>query len=282
LFGHIKGAFTGAVRNNPGRLGNGELTDILLDEVGDSTVHIQAKLLQVVESRMYTPVGGTQGHTRNTDARLIFSTHRDLPALVRDGRFREDLYWRLQGLVVHIPPLRECPDTIPDLVRSLVFSCKKDQGKEDAGFPLSKQDLIWCQRYHWPGNLRELRLLIWQFVYEDGRRSLREIHLSRRVPFPGSMTFERPGETSESLVFRAVKIVLDETLRGHRPSLGTVGSLTRHFDRMVRKALYRFKGERRLNAQELERLFTKEKARDVHTKIGRFRYEVDSPGKTPS
>ncbi len=275
LFGHIKGAFTGALKDNPGRLGNDELTDILLDEVGDATPRVQAKLLQVVESRKYTPVGGAVKQTKETQARLIFASHRDLYNLVQKGEFREDLYWRLKGVILQIPPLCECLDSIPDLLQAILSSCKKEQGKEAHNISPRKEDLEWCKKYSWPGNVRELRLLLWKFVYEDGRRSLREIWATNREQSHGESSSKEAGESPNSLVARAVQMVMDETLSGRRTSLGTVGNLTRLFNGMVRKSLYRLKSERHLGAQELQRLFTKEKVKDIHTKIGRFRDNIE-------
>lgn len=272
LFGHVKGAFTGAGRDNPGRLGNDELADILLDEVGDSTPRIQSKLLQVVESRMYTPVGGTIKDTKETQARLIFASHRNLVNLVHNGSFREDLFWRLKGIVIQIPPLRECLDAIPDILQALLLSCKKEQGKENADIVARKKDLEWCQKYSWPGNVRELRWLLWQYVFEEGRRSLKEIWEATREKF--QISKDRSEDTPESLVRRAVQMVIDETLSGERGSLGTVGNFTRLFHEMVRGAIYNVKSERRLKATELERLFIKEKLKDIHTKIGRFRNSI--------
>lgn len=282
LFGHVKGAFTGAVTENPGRLGNDELTDILLDEVGDATPRVQGKLLQVVESRMYTPVGGTVKHTRETQARLIFASHADLRSRVRAGTFREDLFWRLNGLVLHIPPLRECRDAIPDLVHALLLACKKEQGKENHETLPEKNDLDWCQRHSWSGNVRELRLLVWRLVYEEGRRSLKEIWTTNKGQLQEEFSSKGANETPENLVARAVEIVLDETLSGRRVSLGTVGKFTRLLNGMVRKSLHRLKGERRFKAPELRRLFSEEKVKDIHTKIGRFRGELEISRKASS
>lgn len=275
LFGHVKGAFTGALRDNAGRLGNDELTDILLDEVGDANPRVQAKLLQVVESRIYTPVGGTVKQIRETQARLIFATHEDLRSRVRTGGFREDLFWRLNGIVLRIPPLRACLDAIPDLVGALLSACKKEQGKENQDTLPGKKDMDWCQSHSWPGNVRELRLLLWRYIYEDGRRPLREIWRTNMAHLQEDLSLRNVDETPESLVARAVEIVLEETLSGHRTSLGTVGKFTRLLNGMVRKSLYRLKGERRFKAPELRRLFSEEKVKDIHTKIGRFRGELE-------
>jgi len=282
LFGHVQGAFTGAVKQNPGRLGNEELENILLDEVGDAAPRIQAKLLQVVESRVYTPVGGTVKDTKETQARLIFASHEDLHSRVRSGSFREDLFWRLNGLVLRIPPLRDCMDAVPDLLRAILEACKKEQGKESHNILPGKKDLDWCQRHSWPGNVRELRHLAWQFVFEDGQRSLREIWETNRGQFYVESSTEESSVSPEGLVARAVEILLDETLSGRRASLGTVGKFTRLFNGMVRQSLYRLKGERRLKAPELQRLFSKEKVKDIHTKIGRFRGELKVPRKISS
>jgi len=273
LFGYVKGAFTGAIHDAPGRLGADHLTDILLDEIGDASHAVQAKLLQLAETGTYTPVGGTAQRTRHTEARLIFATHRDLAAQVRAGHFREDLFWRLQAFILRLPPLRECRDAIPDLLRAVLEGCKKDQQKANIR-ELSSAEIEWSQEYIWPGNIREMRHVLWQFVYEDGARTLDQVQVDRDTNLD---LYDTPSDQihgkipPEELISRAVEIVLTEILDGLRPSLGSVGDFTKFFDQSVREALYRYKSLNRLTRQDLERLFEGEQARDIHTKIGRYR-----------
>jgi transcriptional regulator with GAF, ATPase, and Fis domain len=117
LFGHKKGSYTGAEEQHPGIFGDPSADDVLLDEISELSLKVQAKLLQFLDTRTFRPVGGLSGDERSSDQRIFLATNRRLEECVRAGRFREDLYWRIQGFRIHIPPLRERRDVIPDLTR---------------------------------------------------------------------------------------------------------------------------------------------------------------------
>lgn len=157
LFGHVKGAFTGAVRDKTGKFLSAEGGTLFLDEVGELPVELQPKLLRALQEREVEPVGATT--LRKLDVRVVAATNSDLDEAIAAGTFREDLYYRLAVIPVHLPPLRERPEDIPLLVRH--FAAK--HGGSSVTF--SADALAGLQRHSWPGNVRELenaveRLLI--------------------------------------------------------------------------------------------------------------------------
>jgi two-component system response regulator HydG len=153
LFGHVRGAFTGAVAAKEGRILYADGGTLFLDEVGDMPLATQAKLLRVLETREVQPVGGHQVH--KVDIRLVAATNRDLKAMVADGSFREDLLYRLQVVTVICPPLRERKGDIPLLVDHFLSEFGKQHGRSVRGLvPEARSALL---RYDWPGNVRELR-----------------------------------------------------------------------------------------------------------------------------
>lgn len=156
LFGHVKGAFTGAVRDNPGRIAASEGGSILLDEVGDLPAHLQPKLLRFLQDREYERVGDPT--TRKADVRIIAATNRDLDKAVRDGQFREELYYRLNVIQVEIPPLRDRPEDITVLAERLLVFFGRANHRVFQGF--TPQALQALQQYQWPGNIRELRNVV--------------------------------------------------------------------------------------------------------------------------
>jgi len=149
LFGHERGAFTDAVARRPGRFELAGCGTLFLDEVGDLPPHLQAKLLRVLEDREFERVGGVQ--TLALRARVVAATHRDLPRMVEEGRFRSDLYYRLDVLHLAIPPLRERIEDLTLLADSVLA-----QGHRRNGFALTPDALARLRAHPWPGNVREL------------------------------------------------------------------------------------------------------------------------------
>jgi len=156
LFGHIRGAFTGAVRDNPGRISMCNRGSLLLDEIGDLPLSLQPKLLRFVQEKEYERIGDYT--TRHADVRIIAATNIDLQKAVQEGRFREDLYYRLNVIQIEIPPLRERPDDIATLANSLLIFFGKSCHKTLLGF--TDEALRLLKSYPWPGNVRELRNVI--------------------------------------------------------------------------------------------------------------------------
>ena len=168
LFGHLKDAFTGALRDKPGIFELASEGTVFLDDVADLSLDIQGKLLRVLESREYRPVGA--GHFKKTNARLISATSRDLQKMVQKGTFREDLYYRLSVFPIFLPPLRERKDDIPLLAEHyLAHYCNKT-GKYIEGF--TKEAMETLVNFDWPGNVRQLRNLIEHLVIMADRHAI--------------------------------------------------------------------------------------------------------------
>jgi transcriptional regulator with GAF, ATPase, and Fis domain len=158
LFGRERGAYTGAVTSAPGRFELAAGGTIFLDEVGEMSPAIQAKILRVVQEREFVRVGGTR--TQRADVRLIAATNRDLKQAVADGRFREDLYYRLSVFPIELPPLRQRTGDVPRLARHFLDELAPSLGMAAAP-PTIDDRAIACLRAHrWPGNVRELRNVI--------------------------------------------------------------------------------------------------------------------------
>src|SRR6266576_3600478 len=247
LFGHVRGAFTGAVADKEGYFSDDHIADLLLDEIGEAPPVLQAKLLQVLNDRSFKRLGAPPSETRFTDARILLATNRDLADLVRTGAFRADLYWRIQNLVIAIPPLREQRDRIAVLAESIVagFVMNNDVS---SGLRLKQADLDWATRQPWPGNVRELERLLWRWVYEEGEYSLEQI----QKEYPEEALDSKGKTTSiKACVRERVLAALD---RGKQ--LGSsVGEFSRGFERDVQLALYELKNELNLDRQALTTLF---------------------------
>ena len=154
LFGYERGAFTGAQQQKPGLIETADGGTIFLDEVGEMPLSTQAKLLRVLEERQVMRVGGLK--PRDIDVRFVAATNQNLEREIEDGNFREDLYYRLNGISLVIPPLRERTDEIPSLARTFVAEAVKQAGY-DAQPVLSREAVEWMSQHDWPGNIRELR-----------------------------------------------------------------------------------------------------------------------------
>ena len=152
IFGHVKGAFTGAVRDRAGRFEEADGGTIFLDEIGDISPFIQTKLLRVLQEREIERVG--ESKKRKVDIRVVTATNKELFGLVKSGNFREDLYYRLKVFPITIPPLRKRKDDIPLLLSNLIKIQNKKTGKQIQG--LSSQAMRIVMDYSWPGNVREL------------------------------------------------------------------------------------------------------------------------------
>src|SRR6185369_12993025 len=152
LFGHVRGAFTGAERDRKGLIREAEGGSILLDEIGEMPVKMQAGLLRVLQDKRVRPVGGTSEEP--VDVRILFATNRELERMVKEGKFREDLYYRIQVVEIHLPALRDRAEDIPQLVDyfSGIFAARYKREKKT----VSRDALRRLQGYGWPGNVRQL------------------------------------------------------------------------------------------------------------------------------
>ena len=160
LFGHEKGSFTGATDTKHGRFELADGGTLFLDEIGEIDPQVQVKLLRVLETRSFERVGGVEAIT--TKARLISATNRDLLELVKEGSFREDLFYRLDVVNIKLPALRERAEDIPILVEKFITEFAKDNEKEIKGISDAAMEII--QKYSWPGNIRELRNCIERMI----------------------------------------------------------------------------------------------------------------------
>jgi two-component system response regulator HydG len=156
LFGHVKGSFTGALRDHQGYFAAAEGGTLFLDEIGDMPLPMQAKLLRVLETREFTPVGSTD--VLRADVRVIAATNVDLGPRVEEKEFRADLYYRLRQWIIEIPPLRERPQDIPLLAHHLLNLANAEHGLTVDG--ISSETMVLLAKYYWPGNVRELKNVI--------------------------------------------------------------------------------------------------------------------------
>src|ERR1700722_7019365 len=168
LFGHERGAFTGAIAQKIGRFELAHQGTLFLDEVGDIPLELQPKLLRVLQEQEFERLGGTK--TIKVDVRLVAATHRDLAKMFADGRFREDLFYRLNVFPVMLPPLRERVDDIPRLVRHFTQQFARRMGRRIETIPSSVMDAL--VQYPWPGNVRELQNVIERAVILSSGSSL--------------------------------------------------------------------------------------------------------------
>ncbi len=159
FFGHSKGAFTGAHKDRVGRFGTADGGTILLDEVGEIPLALQGKLLRVLQEGQYERVG--EDRTRNVNVRVVAATNRDLPKEVEVNRFRQDLYYRLSIFPIHIAPLRERLEDVPDLAEHFLQKLHwRDSSNSCCPIRLSRENIVALQNYHYPGNVRELGNII--------------------------------------------------------------------------------------------------------------------------
>jgi two-component system response regulator HydG len=156
LFGHIKGAFSGAYRHRMGRFESAHEGDIFLDEIGDVPVSIQVKLLRVLETKQFERVG--DHHPISVDVRIITATNKNLEQLITQKKFREDFFFRINVIPIHLPPLRKRSDDIPVLVNTFIHGMQTRTGKKITGLTQASMELFMA--YHWPGNVRELKSAI--------------------------------------------------------------------------------------------------------------------------
>src|SRR5262245_7854296 len=180
LFGHEKGAFTGADRRRIGKFEQCNGGTIFLDEVGDMPPALQVKKLRVLQEQTFERVGGNE--TVTTDVRIISATHRDLKAQAAAGRFREDLYYRLGVFAIHLPPLRDRGDDLPLLVSYLLRRFNRELGRDIQ--EVSEEAMTTLRRYPWPGNLRELQSVLKQALLRASGRVLLPTMLPELSPAP--------------------------------------------------------------------------------------------------
>jgi formate hydrogenlyase transcriptional activator len=177
LFGHERGAFTGAITQKLGRIELADQGSLFLDEIGDIPLELQPKLLRVLQEREFERLGSTQ--TKRVDVRVIAATHRDLEEMILEKQFRSDLFYRLNVVPIFLPPLRERPEDIPQLVLHFVGQFTRRTGKTIDTIPPDTMDAL--RRYLWPGNIRELENVIERAVVLSPGPVLRVSHQDLRT-----------------------------------------------------------------------------------------------------
>jgi formate hydrogenlyase transcriptional activator len=205
LFGHERGAYTGALTQKIGRLELADQGSLFLDEIGDIPLELQPKLLRVLQEREFERLGSTV--TRKVNVRVIAATHRNLEEMIRENQFRSDLYYRLNVFPISIPPLRERPEDIPPLVRHFVDEYARRMNKTIEAISSETMDAL--VRYPWPGNIRELQNVIERSVviHREGHLSIKRSGLQpgslHRGPSP-QPTFRRSAAEDRKMIDAAL------------------------------------------------------------------------------
>lgn len=202
LFGHEKGAFTGAIKTRRGRLEMADNGTLFLDEIGEISTKMQVSLLRVLEEKRFLRLGGSR--TVSSDFRLITATHRDLPSLIKEKQFREDFYYRINVITIHIPSLRERQDDIPVLSDHFLKRYVEETGKHLEGF--TGKALEHLTVYPWPGNVRELKNVIERAVVIAKGRMIGAEEL--KFLDPGRVPADASAMTLEELEMTHIKATL--------------------------------------------------------------------------
>jgi DNA-binding NtrC family response regulator len=254
LFGHIRGSFTGAVATKPGLFEVADGGTVFLDEVGNISLSIQAKLLRVLQEREFTPVGGTKA--KKVDIRLIAATNKELEKMIREETFREDLYYRLNIVPIYLPALRERQEDIPVLAVHFLKKYAEEMGKKIKGFtPEAMEKLM---RYPWPGNVRELENVIERTVVMIDDEMVRVEHLflpgqqekeilENQIPMTSDELKEIKKQVREKAVEEIERAFVLNALERHQWNVTRaaeeVGMLRPNFQALMRKYNFRARGE---------------------------------------
>ncbi|HDQ13850.1 MAG TPA: GAF domain-containing protein, partial [Sediminispirochaeta sp.] len=224
LFGHEKGAFTGAVQSRKGRFELADGGTIFLDEIGDLPLSIQIKLLRVLQEREFERVGGTR--TQRVNVRIITATHRNLEEMIRTGEFREDLYYRLNVFPIHVPPLRERKSDITLLADYFTEKYSRRNNKEIRRISTPAIELL--SIYHWPGNVRELENCIERAVLLSTDGVIHGHHLPPTLQSAESTNTRLQGSLQEELDRFEREIILDalKSSKGNAASAARALGLT--------------------------------------------------------
>ncbi len=265
LFGYEPGAYTGAAKLGADGLFKADgHVDIFLDEVGDASLALQAKMLQVLETRSFRPLGASFDKEQiQTDARILFATNQPLEQLAKSGRFRADLYYRIAVNQIELPPLRSQLDQFESIATRILKDLAGKHNLEAEKVILSPADVAWAKSSGWPGNHRQLKNALCCWLQEDGNITLREA--TERTP-----ALDEIG-TDERSVRQAVYDLLDEVLKSGESRFQTYDDLGEHFKTMARHALHQYCRERKLTNAQLESVFRKQPADNIRKQISRGR-----------
>jgi DNA-binding NtrC family response regulator len=234
LFGHVRGAFTGAVGDRRGRFELAGEGTIFLDEIGDTSLSFQAKLLRVIQEREYYPVGSER--PKKTAARVIAATHRPVEELVQEGRFREDLYFRLRVVEIRIPPLRERAGDIPALVEHLIAKLSKQLRRPPPHIP--RETMRALESHDWPGNVRELENTLTRAMVMTQGGTIRAENLSFTGPDMETSSPDSPNgdaRTLDDAEWKHVERVLTTCGQNKSKAARTLGISRPRLDRILAK-----------------------------------------------
>jgi DNA-binding NtrC family response regulator len=254
LFGHVRGSFTGAVTTKPGLFEVADGGTVFLDEVGNISLSIQAKLLRVLQEREFTPVGGTKA--KKVDIRLIAATNKELEKMIKEETFREDLYYRLNIVPIYLPPLRERQEDIPILAVHFLKKYAEEMGKTIKGYTSEAMEKL--MRYPWPGNVRELENVVERTVVMIDDEMVRVGHLilpgqqekeilENQIPMTSDELKEIKKQVREKAVEEIEKAFVLNALERHQWNVTRaaeeVGMLRPNFQALMRKYNLRVRGE---------------------------------------
>ena len=254
LFGHVRGSFTGAVTTKPGLFEVADGGTVFLDEVGNISLSIQAKLLRVLQEREFTPVGGTKA--KKVDIRLIAATNKDLEKMIKEEVFREDLYYRLNIVPLYLPALKERQEDIPLLAVHFLKKYAEEMGKAIKGFTPEAMERL--MRYPWPGNVRELENVIERTVVmiDDEMISVEHLILpgqqekeilENQIPMTSGELKEIKKQVREKAVEEIERAFILSALERHQWNVTRaaeeVGMLRPNFQALMRKYNLRARGE---------------------------------------
>jgi transcriptional regulator with GAF, ATPase, and Fis domain len=209
LFGHVKGSFTGAYRDKPGKLEAGDKGTVFLDEIGEMTLRMQGMLLRFLETGELQKVGA-DGRADAVDVRVITATNRNLPEMIGQGQFREDLFYRLNVIHLHVPPLRERREDIPVLVDHFFHHLQRNNGNGN-GAPnqqMAPEALAALTEYAWPGNVRELENVIERLIV-NRREVIRLEDLPLEIRTPRGVAFRPKRERRRTVADDLMKRMVD-------------------------------------------------------------------------
>jgi len=280
LFGHEKGAFTGAHARQAGRFEQASGGTLFLDEIGDMPLDAQTRLLRVLQEGEFTTVGGRV--PVKADVRIVAATHRDLLDLVRQGRFREDLYYRLNVVPIRVPPLRERVEDIPDLVSHFFAMAHREVGMGESGPKrFTTEALAALNRYRWPGNVRELENLVRRFAVLHQETAIDAATVQDSLQAPGqrvamaSDSEEGEDGSTETSLSAAVNVQLIKYFQAHNgglPPSGLYDTVIREVERPLLTLTLEATGGNQVKAAQvlgLNRNTLRKKIRDLDIPVVR-------------
>jgi len=235
LFGHEKGAFTGAVTARSGKFQAANGGTLLIDEIGELQLDLQSKLLRVIESRCINPIGGNREIA--VDVRMVTSTHQNLGDLVAHGKFREDLFYRLNVVKIQLPPLRERRDDIPLLTRAFIDEIAAENNR--SACDITPDALALLQGYDWPGNVRQLRNVLESAVVVSSREVIDVVDLPEAIrgvkPAHIMPSMIKPGMTMSEIEKQAIRQTLEWTHGSRTQASKLLGISVRTLQRKIQR-----------------------------------------------